>query len=62
MKQQQRVLLKNKIVASVLLAANIGIVFLMRDITFLVMMLPTIVALYFAKRDYIGMEDWDYDE
>jgi hypothetical protein len=54
--------LKNKIVASVLLAANIGIVFLMRDITFLVMMLPTIVALYFAKRDYIGMEDWDYDE
>lgn len=52
---------KNKALAMVLLAINLGIVLLTLDITFLVMMLPVILALFFAKRDYIG-EEVEYDE
>ena len=53
---------KNKLVATVLLAINIGIVSLSRDGTFLVMMLPLILALFFAKRDYVDVEEWYCDK
>lgn len=53
---------KNKAVALVLLAINLGITLLTLDITFLVMMLPIILALFFAKRDHIDLEDLEHDE
>lgn len=53
---------KNKVFATVILAINIGIVILAQDATFLVMMLPLILALYFAKRDYVDVEEWYCDK
>lgn len=61
MKQHLMRTWKNKLVALLLLAANVGIVWLVLDATFLVMMIPIILALFFAKKDYIG-EDIEYDE
>lgn len=62
MKEHLKRTWKNKAIALVLLAINLGIVLLTLDITFLVMMLPIILALFFAKRDYIDMEGRDHDE
>ncbi|MEE1068860.1 MAG: hypothetical protein U0K81_00085 [Paludibacteraceae bacterium] len=53
---------KNKALALFLLAVNLGILLLTMDATTLVMMLPIILALLFAKKDYVDMEGRDHDE
>ena len=53
---------KNKVFALMILAMNLCMVLMTHDITFLVMILPAIVALFFAKRDYVDAEEWYRDK
>ena len=62
MKEHLKRTWKNKALALFLLAANLGILLLTMDATTLVMMLPVILALLFAKKDYVDMEGRDHDE